>query len=144
VNASERSTAKELDACTVFTTADAQAILGPAAWGTHPDDLGTCSYLSRPPVASPGSPPPTLVTVNIYEGQPLPVEASYDGGSPERDTAVSGLGSHARWYFYERGAAGVLDVHKGNLVIRLMVGDAPVNNKATAIAAAGVILSRLP
>jgi hypothetical protein len=54
------------------------------------------------------------------------------------------VGNQARWYFYGRGAAGVLDVHKGKYVVRLLVGDAPVNNKATAIAAARVILSRLP
>ncbi len=143
VNASERNTAKQLDACAVFTTSDAQTILGPAAVGTRPDDVGTCSYLSRPPVASPGSPPPTLVTINIYDGQPLSVSESYDGGSPQDDTSVSGLGNEARWYFYGRGAAGVLDVHKGSHVVRLMVGDAPVNNKATAIATARVILSRL-
>ena len=142
VNASERSTAKQLDACAVFTQSDAQTILGPAAVGTRPE-MGSCSYLSRPPVASPGSPPPTLVTINIYDGQPLSVSESYDGGSPQRDTSVSGLGNEARWYFYGRGAAGVLDVHKGSHVVRLMVGDAPVNNKATAIATARVILSRL-
>jgi hypothetical protein len=143
VDTSPANTAKQLDACAVFTTSDAQTILGPAAWGTRPDDGGTCSYLSRPPVASPGSPPPTLVTINIYDGQPLPVSESYDGGSPQRDTSVSGLGNQARWYFYGHGAAGVLDVHKGNHVVRLMVGDASVNNKATAVATARVILSRL-
>jgi hypothetical protein len=83
------------------------------------------------------------VTINIYDGQPLPVSESYEGGSPQRDSPVSGLGSQARWYFYGRGAAGVLDVHEGDHVVRLMVGDAPVSNKATAIATARVILSRL-
>jgi hypothetical protein len=144
VNASERSTAKQLDACALFTTPDAKALLGPAAWGSRPGGDSGCSYLSGPPVSSPGSPPPTLVTINVFDGQPLPVSESYEGGSPQRDAAVSGLGSHARWYFYGRGAAGVLEVHQGNHVVRLMVGDAPDNNKATAIATARMILSRLP
>ena len=143
VSPSHVSTAKPLDACAVFTTTDAQAILGPAAWGTRPDGAGTCSYLSGVPAPPPGSPPPTLVTINIYDGQPLSVDESYDGGSPERNTAVDGLGSDARWYFFGRGAAGVLEVHKGTHVVRLMVGDAPVTNKATAIAVASVVLGRL-
>jgi hypothetical protein len=144
VNASESNTAKQLDACAVFTPSDAQAILGAAAWGTRPDGSGTCSYLSGPAVASPGSPPPTLVTISIYDGQPAPVSESYEGGSPVRDTAVRGLGGQAHWYFFGRGAAGVLEVHKGSHVVRLMVGDAPVDNQATAVAATKVILSRLP
>src|SRR5262245_46064097 len=78
VNASHTETAKQLDACTVFTTPDAQALFGPSAWGTRPEAGGTCSYLSGPPVVSPGSPPPTLVTINIYDGEPLSVADSYD------------------------------------------------------------------
>jgi hypothetical protein len=144
VTASEANTAAQLDACAVFTASDAQALLGAAAVGARPDGSGSCAYLSRPPVASPGSPPPTLVTISVYDGQPLSVSESYDGGSPERDTAVAALGRHARWYFYGRGAAGVLEVHKGDHVVRLMVGDAPNGNRTTAIAAATVILSRLP
>jgi hypothetical protein len=142
VNASERSTAKQLDACAVFTQSDAQSILGPATpSGGHPGGDGGCAYLSGAPVSSPA---PTLVSINIYDGQPPPVSDSYDGGPPQRESSVSGVGNRARWYFYGRRAAGVLDVHKGNQVVRVMVGDAPVSNKATAIASARVILSRLP
>jgi len=52
VNAWERSTAKQLDACGLFTASDAHTLLGPAAWGTRRDDGGTCSHLSRPPVTN--------------------------------------------------------------------------------------------
>jgi hypothetical protein len=47
VNASARSTAKQLDACAAFTASDAQAILGPAAVGGRPDDLGTVARQSH-------------------------------------------------------------------------------------------------
>jgi hypothetical protein len=141
VNASDRSTAKQLDACSVFTQLDAQSILGPATPpGGHPGGDGGCAYLSRAPVSSPA---PTLVSVNIYDGQPLPVPESYDGGPPQRDGPVRGIGNRARWYFYGRRAAGVLDVHRGSEVVRVMVGDAS-DNRATAIATAQLILSRLP
>ena len=141
VNASERSTAKQLDACAVFTQSDAQSILGPATPpGGHPGGDGGCAYLSNAPTATPR---PTLVSINVYDGQPLSVSDSYDGGPPTKETAVSSVGSHATWYFYGRGAAGVLDAREGKYVVRVMVGDAR-DDRATATATARVILARLP
>ena len=140
-NASATNTATQLDSCALFTQADAQSLIGPAATpGLRPDTTGSCAYLSDAPANTPA---PTLITINTYDGEPLPVSESYEGGPAERDTPVRGLGARARWYFYGRGAAGVLDVHDGSHVVRVMVGEAD-DNRATAIATARTILDRLP
>jgi hypothetical protein len=140
-SASSQSSASQLNVCGVFTLTDAQAILGAAT--TSPGPLGgegSCVYLSDAPTSTP---PPTLISINVYDGQPLSVAESYDGGPPKRDSAVNGLGSSARWYFYGRSAAGVLDVHDHQHVVRVMVGGSQ-DDRATAVATARVILEHLP
>jgi hypothetical protein len=132
------TTHTSLDACRVFAMSDAQQLFGSnAIVGGHIGLLGNCSYTDANQRGS-----GRLIALDLFRGQPPSVADSYEQG-PVSDTAVDVPGAHARWYFYGRDAAGVLDVHRGRYVLRVAVGQTH-DDRAVATAVAKVILPRLP
>jgi len=134
-----------VDACTLLTKTDLQAIVGKPVLDGMPDqaaELATCAYgnPSAPQVG--GRPTDVLVTLGVFTGaQPSQAKGAFDiakKNAAEVDT-VSGIGDEAFWDKYVRS----LRVVKGNHLVDVSVG-ADLGDLKTARAIAEQALAKLP